>query len=117
MWRVVDNVLVDQETAYAPHHGNGRLVLGLKGSLKEYELDLLRQRSLAARYEKARRGELVVSAPVGFVKAGDRYEKDPDRRVQEAISLVFDKVLELGRARRALCWFQQPKLDLWGRRR
>ena len=37
------------------------------------------------RYEKARRGELVVSAPVGFVKAGDRYEKDPDRRVQEAV--------------------------------
>jgi len=35
----------------------------------------LRQRSLSARYEKARRGELVVAAPVGFVKAGNRYEK------------------------------------------
>ena len=55
-------------------HGNDRLLLGLKGGLNEYELDLLRQRSLSARYEKARRGELVVSAPVGFVKAGDRYE-------------------------------------------
>ena len=98
MCRVVDTVLVDQETVYAPRHGNDRLLLGLKGSLNEYELDLLRQRSLAARYEKARRGELVVGAPVGFVKAGDRYEKDPDRRVQEAISLVFDKVLELGAA-------------------
>jgi len=65
-------------------------------------LDLLRQRSLSARYEKARRGELVVAAPVGFVKAGDRYEKDPDRRVQEAIKLVFDKVEELGSARQAL---------------
>ena len=96
MCRVVDTVLVDQETVYAPRHGNDRLLLGLKGSLNEYELDLLRQRSLAARYEKARRGELVVGAPVGFVKAGDRYEKDPDRRVQEAISLVFNKVLELG---------------------
>ena len=75
---------------------------GLKGSLNEYELDLLRQRSLSARYEKARRGELVVAAPVGFVKAGDRLEKDPDRRVQEAIRLVFDKVAELGSARQAL---------------
>ena len=84
MCRVVDTVLIDQETIYAPRHGNDRLLLGLKGSLNEYELDLLRQRSLSARYEKARRGELVVSAPVGFVKAGDRYEKDPDRRVQEA---------------------------------
>ena len=73
-------------TIYAPRHGNDRLLLGLKGSLNEFELDLLRQRSLSARYEKARRGELIVSAPVGFVKAGDHYEKDPDRRVQEAIA-------------------------------
>jgi DNA invertase Pin-like site-specific DNA recombinase len=78
MCRVVDTVLIDQETVYAPRQGNDRLLLGLKGSLNEYELDLLRQRSLSARYEKARRGELVVAAPVGFVKVGDRLEKDPD---------------------------------------
>ena len=91
-------MLIDQETVYAPRQSNDRLLLGLKGSLNEYELDLLRQRSLSARYEKAKRCELIVGAPIGFVKAGDRLEKNPDRRVQEAIMLVFAKVAELGSA-------------------
>src|SRR5258708_19374417 len=115
MCRVVDTVLVDQETIYAPRHGNDRLLLGLKGSLNEYELDLLRQRSLAARYEKARRGELVVAAPVGFVKAGDRYEKDPDRRVQEEVKLVLDKGGEFGSGPPAVRWPPRYNPDLAGK--
>src|SRR5438876_4029262 len=55
--RMVDTLLIDHETVYDPRLGNDRLLLGLKGSLNEYELDLLRQRAVEARRAKARRGE------------------------------------------------------------
>ena len=110
--RVVDTVLVDQETVYAPLQSNDRLLLGLKGSLNEYELELLRQRSWEARLEKARRGELIVMAPVGYVKGEERLEKDPDRRVQEAIALVFRKCRELGSVRQTLHWFVAEEMTL-----
>ena len=108
--RIVDTVLIDQETVYAPRQSNDRLLLGLKGSLNEYELDLLRQRSVEARHEKAKRGELLITAPVGYVKSEEqRLEKNPDRRVQEAISLVFRKFRELGTVRQTLLWFEGVK--------
>ena len=111
--RVVDTVLIDQEMVYAPRAGNDRLLLGLKGSLNEYELDLLRQRSLEARQAKAKRGELIIIAPVGYRKTEEqRLEKDPDRRVQEAIRLVFDQFERIGSVRQTLLWFHEHGLQL-----
>lgn len=112
MCRVVDTVLIDHDTIYSPRDTNDRLLLGLKGSLNEYELDILRLRSLEARRAKARRGELLVAAPVGYDKQEDRLVKTPDLRVQEAISLVFRKFLELGSVRQTLCWFLEENLEL-----
>jgi len=111
--RVVDTLLIDQDSIYCPRGSNDRLLLGLKGSMNEYELDLLRQRSLEARYEKAKRGELLVAVPTGFLKSElGTIEKDPDLRVQEAIGLVFRKFSELQSARQTLMWLLEHGLQI-----
>jgi DNA invertase Pin-like site-specific DNA recombinase len=93
-------LVVDPEGVYDPRLMNDRLLLGLKGTMSEYELNLLRQRGLAARDSKAGRGELRFTLPPGFCwSEDDRIEIDPDERVQQAIRLIFAKFRELGSGR------------------
>ena len=79
---------------------------GLKGTMWEYELSLLRQRGLAARDAKAERGELRFTLPPGYCWGeSGRIEIDPDERVAGAIRLVFEKFRELGSGRQVHLWF------------
>jgi excisionase family DNA binding protein len=110
---LVGTVIIDEDGIYDPRHPNDRLLLGMKGTMSEMELSLFRQRSLEALKQKARRGELFLTVAVGYLKApNDRIEKDPDRRVQEAIALVFGKFDELQTVRQVHLWMRQKRLPL-----
>ncbi len=111
--RVVDTLLVDHETVYAPRSSNDRLLLGLKGSLNEYELDLLRLRGLEARREKASRGDLLAGVPIGYcISDNCRLSKTPDLRVRQMVELVFAKFFELGSARQVMLWLLDSKMQV-----
>ena len=110
---MVGAVVVDLDGVYDPNLVNDRLLLGLKGQMSEFELNLFRQRSSEAIQEKARRGELRLPLPVGLYWTSDgKILKDPDQRVQQAVQLVFDKMASLRSMRQVLIWFRQEKVCL-----
>ena len=106
-------LVIDPDGVYDPRLMNDRLLLGLKGTMSEYELSLLRQRGLAARDSKAGRGALRFTLPPGLVWSEDeRIELDADERVRDAIQLVFAKFQELGSARQVFLWVRDAALQL-----
>ena len=122
---LTDTVIVDADGIYDPRLLNDRLLLGLKGTISEAELGWLRQRAYEGLLAKARRGELRLSLPVGYLHTPDgRVEKHPDQRVQAAIGLVFQQFATLRSARQVLLWFHEAQLTLpvpiaeapWGER-
>ena len=106
-------LVVDPDGAYDPRIVNDRLLLGLKGTMSEYELSLMRQRGIAARDSKAKRGEFRFMLPPGFCwgDAG-RIEIDPDEHVAGAIRLVFMKFRELGSARQVFLWLRSADIKM-----
>jgi len=100
---LVEARVIDHDGVYNACHPNDRLLLGMKGSIGEFELGVLRARMLDAARSKARRGELRLSVPFGYVwhrEAG--LGLDPDIRLQEVIRLIYTRFRELGSARQVL---------------
>src|SRR6266849_10790725 len=87
---ITDTLILDEDGIYDPAHFNDRLLLGLKGTMSEAELHVLRARMRGGIVNKARRGELRCRLPVGFVYDGaGRVVLDPDTQVQESVRLLF----------------------------
>mgnify|MGYP003375436149 CR=1 FL=1 len=110
---VVGALLIDADGIYDPAQMNDRLLLGMKGTISEMELASFRQRAQAAIQQKAKRGELFMRVPIGYVRSCDeRIEMDPDVRVRSAIELVFRKFAEFGSARRLYFWLGEQCIDM-----
>ena len=106
-------LVVDPDGTYDPRLINDRLLLGLKGTMSEYELSLIRQRGLAARDAKVRRGEYRFALPPGLCwNEIGTIEIDPDEHMQEAIRLVFAKFRELGSARQVFLWLRAANVKM-----
>ena len=88
---LANTLILDEDGIYDPTNFNDRLLLGLKGAISEAELHLLRARLLSGQMNKARRGELWMNPPLGFVYENcGKLVLDPDQQVQDAVRLVFD---------------------------
>ena len=110
---LVGTVIVDEDGTYEPRHPNDRLLLGMKGTMSELELSLLRARSMEALKQKAQRGELFFTVAVGYVKVGhDKIEIDPDLRVREAIGLVFTRFAEMQSIRQVFLSLRGDQIEL-----
>ena len=100
---LVEARVIDLDGIYDPCRPNDRLLLGMKGSISEFELGVLRARMLDAAQAKARRGELRIGVPIGYIWHREvGLGLDPDRRLQEAIRLVFERFRHLASARQTL---------------
>jgi len=90
-------LLADVDGVYDPNWYNDRLLLGLKGTMSEVELHLIKQRMASGRLAKASRGELAFPLPAGYVRRpSGEVARDPDEQVQAVIRLVFRLFEQLG---------------------
>ena len=109
---LTDTLILDEDGIYDPAHFNDRLLLGLKGTMSEAELHILRARLLGGVLSKARRGELQCRVPIGLVyDAAGRVVLDPDQQVQHTIRVFFDTFRRTGAATATVKSFREQGLS------
>jgi len=108
---LTDTLILDEDGVYDPAHFNDRLLLGLKGTMSEAELHVLRARLRGGLLNKARRGELEIRLPIGFVHDSEkRVRLDPDVRIQESIRQLFRVFRRTGSATATVKAFREEGL-------
>ncbi len=106
-------LLADLDGVYDPGRYNDRLLLGLKGTMSEAELHLLKQRMQQGRLSKARRGELAVPLPTGYLRRpSGEVTLDPDEQVQHVVRLIFRKFAELGTLNAVLQYLVRHEIQI-----
>src|SRR5712692_3491971 len=111
--QMFDTLIGDGERIYDLRLVDDQLVLGIKATMSVAEIQVLRMRLVQGMREKARRGELVRLLPPGYVRDGmGTVVKDPDRRVQQAVDLVFHRFRETWSVRQTFTWFHDEGIEL-----
>jgi DNA invertase Pin-like site-specific DNA recombinase len=111
--QIFETLIADEQHIYDLNSLDDQLVLGIKGTLSVVELKVLRQRMLAGQESKARRGELFKRLPVGYVlDTMGKVAFHHDRRVHEALQLVFIKFRERWSVRQTFQWFRDHDVEL-----
>jgi DNA invertase Pin-like site-specific DNA recombinase len=110
---LTDTLVIDADGVYDPRVLNDRLLLGLKGTMSEFELGLLRQRAQEAFRQKVARGEVLFEVPIGYVRTETNgVELTADRQVQDSIRGIFEQFNRLGSVRQVLLWYRQEKVPV-----
>jgi DNA invertase Pin-like site-specific DNA recombinase len=114
---LANTLILDEDGIYNPGYFNDRLLLGLKGTMSEAELHLLRARLLGGQLNKARRGELWIRPPIGYVFDPPTCSliMDPDEQIREAVRLLFETFRRTGSALKVVRYFNTQGIG-WPRR-
>jgi DNA invertase Pin-like site-specific DNA recombinase len=110
---IFDTLLADEDGVYDANDPTDRMVLGLKGLMSELELHVMRNRLHRNALNKARRGELFLSVPVGYIiLPNDEVVLDPDEQARTVVQQIFDKFDELGTISSTFRWFARHNISL-----